>query len=73
VEATIGNNSPFVGVAIADAPWPRGTVALSIDRHSQLIAPNAETTLQPGDTLMAVTPADAEDELRRRLDGTTGQ
>ncbi len=73
VEATIGENSPFVGVAVADAPWPRGTVVLSIDRHSQLIAPQPETTLQPGDTLMALAPEHAEDELRRRLDGTTGQ
>ena len=73
VEATIGENSPFAGVSVADAPWPRGSVPLSIDRHSQLIAPQSETTLQPGDVLMAVAPAHAERELRRRLNGTTGQ
>ena len=70
VEAAIGATSPFGGVAVANAPWPRGSVALSIDRHSQLIAPRPDTLLQPGDVVVVVVAADSADELRRRLDGT---
>jgi H+/Cl- antiporter ClcA/predicted transcriptional regulator len=69
VEAPIAETSQFAGTTVASAPWPRGTVALSIDRHSQLIAPQPETPLQPGDVVVAVVPAAAEAELRERLDG----
>ncbi|MEO8265402.1 MAG: chloride channel protein [Ilumatobacteraceae bacterium] len=69
VEATIGDASPFVGSTIATAPWPRGSFALSIDRHSQLIAPRPDVTLQRGDVVVTVAPAEAEAELRHRLDG----
>jgi CBS domain-containing protein len=69
VEAPIGETSPIAGTTVATAPWPRGTVALSIDRHSHLIVPQPDTRLQPGDVLVAVVPGAAEAELRQRLDG----
>jgi CBS domain-containing protein len=69
VEAAIEERSPFAGTTVADAPWPKGGVALSIDRHSHLIVPRAETALQAGDVVAAVVPADAEPELRRRFNG----
>lgn len=71
VEAPVSEASPFAGATVATAPWPRGSFALSIDRRSQLIAPRPDTTLQPGDVVVAVVPAGSEDELRRRLDGGT--
>ena len=70
VEAPVGQTSRFADTTVAAAPWPRGTVPLSIDRHSQLITPRPETVLQPHDVVMAVVPAAGEDELRRRLDGS---
>ena len=69
VEAPIGETSRFAGTTVATAPWPRGSFALSIDRHSQLIAPRPDTALQVGDTLVVVAPTAAEAELRRRLVG----
>jgi CBS-domain-containing membrane protein len=69
VEAPVGEASAFAGTTVATAPWPRGSVALSIDRRSQLIAPRPETELLTGDVVMAVVPAASEAELRRRLDG----
>lgn len=69
VEAAVAETSPFVGTTVATAPWPLGSFVLSIDRHSQLIAPRPETALQPGDVVAAVVRADGEAELRRRLDG----
>ena len=68
VEAPVAKTSPFVGTTVASAPWPRGTVVLSIDRHSQLIAPQSETPLHAGDVIVAVAPAATETELRHRLD-----
>ncbi|MEP6660013.1 MAG: chloride channel protein [Acidimicrobiales bacterium] len=70
VEATIRAGSPFAGVAVGHAPWPRGGVALSIDRHSQLIAPRSTTVLEAGDVVVAVVPGGQEDELRRLMDGS---
>jgi H+/Cl- antiporter ClcA len=69
VEAPVGEASAFAGTTVATAPWPRGSVALSIDRRSQLIAPRPETELLTGDVVMAVVAAASEGELRRRLDG----
>ena len=69
VEAPVGEASPFAGATVATAPWPRGSFALSIDRHSQLIAPRPETAFQVGDVLVVVVPSAAEAELRRTLDG----
>jgi CBS domain-containing protein len=69
VEAPVGERSPFAGTTVASAPWPPGTFALSIDRRSHLIVPRGETVLQCGDVIAAVVPADAEGELRTRLDG----
>ena len=71
IEVPIGERSPFAGTTVAAAPWPRGSVALSIDRHSHLLAPRPDTTLHAGDVIVAVAPAAAEAELRRRLDGAT--
>ncbi len=69
VEATVADGSPLAGTTVATAPWPPGTFALSIDRHSHLIAPGPETTVQAGDVVIAVVPVEAETELRNRLNG----
>jgi hypothetical protein len=69
VEAPVADTSPFSGTTVATAPWPPGSFVLSIDRHSQLIAPRPETGIQPGDVVAAVVHADGEAELRRRLSG----
>jgi Trk K+ transport system NAD-binding subunit len=71
VEAPVGEASPFAAATVATAPWPQGCFALSIDRHSQLIAPRPEIEFQVGDLVVAVVPAAAEAELRRLLDGGT--
>jgi CBS domain-containing protein len=69
VEATVADGSPLAGTTVATAPWPPGTFALSIDRHSHLIAPRPETTVQVGDVIVAVVPIEVEAELRNRLNG----
>ena len=69
VEMTVGAGSRFNGATVADAPWPSGAVALSIDRQSQLLAPRADTVLWAGDVVVAVVPSDSEERLRLDLEG----
>jgi H+/Cl- antiporter ClcA len=69
VEAPVADASAFGGTTVATAPWPSGSFVLSIDRHSQLIAPRPETEIRRGDVVAAVVRADGEAELRRRLSG----
>jgi CIC family chloride channel protein len=64
IETTVGEGSPMAGVRVANAPWPGGCVALSIDRHSALVAPTPETQLLPGDVVVVVAPAGTEPEIR---------
>jgi Trk K+ transport system NAD-binding subunit len=73
IEAPVGEASAFGGTTVASAPWPRGTVVLSIDHHSQLIVPQPDTPLQAGDVIVAVAPAAAEAELHQRLDGAAAR
>lgn len=68
VEAFVSEASPFAGVTVAEAPWPSGSFAMSIDRRGQLITPTSDTLLQAGDVVVAVVRAEAELELRRQLD-----
>jgi H+/Cl- antiporter ClcA len=69
VEAVVSDTSPFARTTVAAAPWPRGSFALSIDRHSQLITPLPDTVLEGGDVVVVVVPAAAESALRHQLDG----
>jgi hypothetical protein len=69
VEAAVAETSPFAGKAVASAPWPRGSFALSIDRSGHLITPLPETIVEAGDVVVAVVPTAIETEFRRQLDG----
>jgi H+/Cl- antiporter ClcA len=64
MEATVKADSVLAGARIANAPWPRGSVAVSIDRHSQLVAPTPETELRAGDVVVIVAPSGSEPTIR---------
>jgi H+/Cl- antiporter ClcA len=71
MEATIDADSPLAGARIANAPWPPGSVAVSIDRHSQLVAPTPETELRAGDVVVIVAPSGSEPAIRALFGGVT--
>jgi CBS domain-containing protein len=71
IEATVMERSPFDGTTVADAPWPPGCVALTIERKSQLIAPTPDTPLHAGDIVVIAGPADAEASIRSTFGDTT--
>lgn len=73
MEATVGADSPFAGIRVASAPWPAGCVAVSIDRHSQLVAPTPDTELHAGDVVVVVAPAGAEAAIRTLFGDGTGR
>jgi len=64
MEATIDPESPFAGTRVANAPWPPGCVAVSIDRQSQLVSATPETELHAGDIVVVVAPAGSESRIR---------
>ena len=64
MEVAGGADSPFAGMRMSRAPWPVGCVAVSIDRHSQLVAPTPDTELRAGDVVVVVAPAGTETEIR---------
>ena len=72
MEATVGPVSQLVGARVSAARWPSGCVAVSIDRHSQLLAPTPDTELCAGDVVVVVAPAGAEAAIRSLFDDGTG-
>lgn len=70
IETMVAEGSAMAGTRVANAPWPGGCVAVSIDRHSALVAPTPETELLPGDLVVVVAPAGAEPEIRRLFGDT---
>lgn len=72
VQQSIGDVSAFSGRTVAEAPWPDGSVAISVERGSQLIFPEPDTQLLAGDVLSIVAPRRAELALRRMIAGAPG-
>jgi H+/Cl- antiporter ClcA len=56
VQEKICDGSELDGRTVADAPWPGGAVAISVERGSQLIFPEPGTHLAAGDILSIVAP-----------------
>ncbi|MEW6553528.1 MAG: TrkA family potassium uptake protein [Actinomycetota bacterium] len=57
------------GRPLRDLGLPRGSILVSVIRGDDVIIPRGDTTLEPGDTIIAVTSPDKEAELRRALVG----
>ncbi len=56
-------------IPLRDLGLPRGCVLVSIIRGDEVIIPGGDVSLQPGDTVIAVTEPDKEAELKRILIG----
>ncbi len=52
---------------IKDLGLPPGCVLISMIRGEQVVIPRGEDILRPGDSVIAVTAVDKEEELRRLL------
>ena len=64
LELLVSRGSRIDGAAIADVPWPAGSLIVDVRRGTEEIAPSGEVQLQHGDYLYVLTEADAEPELQ---------
>jgi len=71
VEIKIPTTSSTVGKAIKELKLPTGSVlSLIIRKGSRPVVPEAETILQAGDQIIAVTASESEEALRAALRGS---
>jgi trk system potassium uptake protein TrkA len=70
VEIKIPPESPVVGKMVRDLSLPAGsTLSLVIREDERPLVPRADATIQAGDRVIAVTPAESEKALRSALSG----
>lgn len=67
VELTVPPDSPHVGRRLGDIEWPPGVIVVVILRQHETLTPEADRTVEAGDELLFVTPADAESALASLL------
>ena len=55
----VGSGSPLAGQALRDAGLPPSVIVTTIQRNRDLVVPNGDTVLRPGDELVVIgTPGD---------------
>ncbi len=69
VEVTLAEDSPAVGVTIADLGVPRNATFVAVVRGDRLIVPRGDTCLSAGDEVLALVTSDAEDVVQHLLVG----
>jgi trk system potassium uptake protein TrkA len=67
VELTLPDDSPIVGTAIADVPWPVDTTLVSVIRGRHVHAPLPDLSLEAHDELLFVAAPDREQQLEDLL------
>lgn len=67
VEASITERSPVAGKPIEEIDLPVSCAIAAIARGPEVIVPNPQTVLEPGDEIIAVTHLTEENELRELL------
>lgn len=67
VEARVTARSPYVGKPLAELDLPSDVAVSAIIRGDDLLIPTPDTSLQPGDDVIALTHRASEDELRAAL------
>lgn len=67
VELTVPAESPHVGRRLGDIDFPEGVTVLVILRQHETLLPESDRTVEAGDELLFVTPADAEAALSALL------
>lgn len=67
VEITMPDDSPFVGKRVGDVPWPADAILVAILRDNSIQTPDVDRSLEAGDELLLVTPAEAEAQIGQLL------
>ena len=69
VEAQLDASSPAIGRMLRDLELPEGSTIAVIVRDDRAIAARSDTALRVGDSVLAITSAEHEAELRSQLIG----
>ncbi|MFH1826405.1 MAG: NAD-binding protein [bacterium] len=69
VEAILKPKSPVINKAIKDIRIPADSILATIVRENHIIFPKGETTLLPGDSVIALSTIEQEKALREALVG----
>jgi trk system potassium uptake protein TrkA len=67
VEASVAADSPIAGRNVADIRLPDDTSMIAILRDGDVIVPNGQTEISPGDEVIAITRRESEEALRHLL------
>ncbi|MGI8613875.1 MAG: potassium channel family protein, partial [Nocardioidaceae bacterium] len=67
VELTLPQDSPYIGIRVAEVPWPGDVALVAILRDGGINTPDGDRSLEAGDELLFVTAADQEDQLAALL------
>lgn len=67
IEATISERSPVANMAVENIDLPVACAIAAVARGHDLIVPDGDTIIEPGDEIIAITHVKEEAELRRLL------
>lgn len=69
VEVTLAEGSPAAGQTIAELGVPRDASIVAIVRDRRVVVPRGDTTIEPGDEVIALVNEESEDAVRAILVG----
>ncbi len=69
VEVTLADDSPAVGVTLAELGIPRDATIVAVVRDDRLIVPRGDTRLAVADEVLILVTAEAEDTVQQLLIG----
>jgi trk system potassium uptake protein TrkA len=69
VDAEISSRSPVIGKRIQDLPLPSDALVVCIIRQDDAMLPRQDTSLEPGDSVIALVSAQSEHLLRKVFTG----
>ncbi len=67
VEITVPQDCPVLDTALAEVELPPETLLVTVVRGDSMMIPRADTTLKPGDKVMAITNVNNRERLNRLL------
>jgi len=70
-EATLTDESPSIGLDLAELALPRDSTVVAILRDSHVIVPRGDSVLRSGDEVLVLTTPEAEDDVVAVLLGPT--
>ncbi|MGI8875362.1 MAG: chloride channel protein [Egibacteraceae bacterium] len=71
VEVRVDAASPAAGLRVHAIAWPPRTVLTSIRRDGEVVMPNGDTLVEPGDEVVALTGSDSAEAVRALLSRPT--